>query len=65
VGRIERFVQSSSISDARKESLRSGARSRIEQFTEELDLYFSENQGDDLDDGMRRIGVGVYYFEDD
>jgi len=64
MGRIERFVQSSSISDTMKASLRSGARLRIEQFTEELDLYFAKSRGDGLDDGGR-IGVGVYYFEDD
>jgi hypothetical protein len=63
-GRIERFVESEQLSELAKQSARKTARERIERFTIEIDDLFSA-----LDDGNNnpsgRIGVGVYYFEDD
>jgi hypothetical protein len=63
-GRIERFVQSEDLSDTAKRRLRALTRRRIERFTEELDDIFSA-VGSDGADGDGRVGIGVYYFEDD
>lgn len=63
-GWIERFVESEQLSELAKLAARKTARERIERFTIEIDDLFSA-----LDDGNHgssgRIGVGVYYFEDD
>jgi hypothetical protein len=62
--RIERFVQSDQLSERSKRKLRRFAQRRIEGFTEELDDVFSTvSPGDSGRNG--RVGVGVYYYEDD
>jgi hypothetical protein len=62
-GRIERFVQSDDISDATRGKLRPLIRRRIESFTEDLDDMFSAVDGGSQGDG--RLGVGIYYYEED
>jgi len=63
-GRIERFVQSNKIPDSVKKNLRRMTRKRIEQFTEELDDVFSAVDSSDST-AKGRVGVGVFYYEDD
>ena len=63
-GRIERFVQSDPLSAAQKRSLRLPLRKRIVEFTESLDDMFSAVEGD-VNDSTDRVGVGIYYFEED
>ena len=62
--RIERFVQSDQLSEQSMRKLRGFTQRRIEGFTEELDDIFSTvGSGDSKRAG--RVGVGVYYYEDD
>ena len=63
-GRIERFVQSDELTEDAKAQLRVLTRRRIERFTEELDEFFTAVASDGSS-GEGRVGVGVYYFEDD
>lgn len=63
-GRIERFVQSRGLTEKQRISIRSILRQRITEFTEEIDDQFSSlDEKSDVDAG--RIGVGIYYYEDD
>ena len=68
-GWIERFVYSPKLdSTGRKAALRQ-MRARIEQFTEEVDDEFetlaaAQMDSESADQDQRRVGVGVYYFED-
>ena len=63
-GRIERFVQSESIPLETRGRVRVIASRQIERFTEEVDDMFSainpSGEGE-----AKRVGIGVYYFEDD
>jgi hypothetical protein len=63
-GRIERFVQSTSLGPQAKSTLRTVLRQRIIAFTEEIDDLFSGRRGGEPDD-RGRVGLGVYYYEDD
>ncbi len=63
-GRIERFVQSEHVSSESKALLRDSLRDRIDRFTLELDDLFSKTEEKVAGD-MSRVGVGVYYFEED
>jgi len=62
--RIERFVQSDQLSERSRKKLRSLARRRIEGFTEELDDIFSAVGSEDSEQ-HGRVGVGVYFYEDE
>ncbi len=62
--RIERFVQSDQLSERTKKKLRRFAQRRMESFTEEIDDVFSTVSRDESAcEG--RVGVGIYYYEDD
>lgn len=63
-GRIERFVQSEEISPESRERVRVIATRRIERFTEEVDDMFSAIDSSDQGEA-KRVGIGVYYFEDE
>lgn len=63
-GRIERFVQSEQISSESKAMLRGALRERIDGFTVDLDNMFSKT-GKTSPQDKSRVGVGVYYFEED
>lgn len=63
-GRIERFVQSGPLAGDAKAALYHMVRARVTAFTEELDNLFSRYSSPSQEDGSR-IGVGVYYHEDD
>jgi hypothetical protein len=63
-GHIERFVESECLSDAGIERVRPLIRERVTAFTESVDDMFSNVEAGELRSG-RRIGVGVYYYEDD
>lgn len=63
-GRIERFVQSDPISQHDILTFRGEVRERVIAFTEGLDDTFSGVDADP-NGAKKRIGVGVYYFEDE
>lgn len=66
-GRIERYVQSDSMSPAAKEVLEPILRERVEGFSREIDDLFAQfSEGSEKEMTNRaRVGVGMYYFEDD
>jgi len=70
-GRIQRFVFSDSLGPSAVRLFRNVARQRSEQFVETLDDWLASNQGlvehdvDPQESDRRRVGVGVYYFEED
>ena len=70
-GRIQRFVYSDSLSPPAIKLFRNIARQRAEQLVENLDDWLGSNQGLPISDlanstqVARRVGVGVYYFEED
>ena len=61
--RIERFVQSGRLSNSSRQQLQRVVRTRIVNFTEEIDDLFS---GGELvgDQEGHRIGVGIYFHDD-
>ena len=61
---IERVVHSDPLTADSKSVLREILRSRITVFTEEIDDLFSGKDEPETTD-TSRIGVGVYYYEDD
>ena len=63
-GRIERFVQSDRIPLESKVILRDSLRDRIDRFSIDLDNMFSKT-GKRSGPDMSRVGVGIYYFEED
>jgi hypothetical protein len=64
LGRIERFVESNPLEHSDVNQIRVELRKRITHFTEGIDNFFSEvNQSADRTD--KRVGVGVYYYEDE
>jgi hypothetical protein len=63
-GRIERFVESDPMTDEEISKLRSALRKRIADFSEEVDDFFSSSRRRG-DSPTRRVGVGIYYYEDD
>lgn len=67
-GRIERCVQTDAISLGTREELRPVIRRRVEQFTRELDDLFGRYGGNgaaERTEQGQRIGVGIYYFEEE
>lgn len=64
VGRIERFVESDPLTEFGIETIRKQVRDQITNFTEGVDDFFSHAERPPQLAG-RRIGVGVYYYEDD
>jgi len=62
--RIERFVESDDLGEAGKRRLRHVTQRRIKLFSEEIDDMFSTVEPSN-DRSSGRIGVGVYYFEED
>jgi hypothetical protein len=63
-GRIERFVQSEKLPAFTTQKLKPLIRRRIESFSEDLDDMFSAAERGCEEHG-KRVGVGVYYYEDD
>jgi len=65
LGRIERFVDSNPLADGVDlKGIRAELRSRIADFAVGIDDYVSKiDQSSDR--SAKRIGVGVYYYEDD
>jgi hypothetical protein len=63
-GRIERFIESNPLSDAEIAKLKSQVRQRISVFADDMDDFLSESPRSAVTSN-RRIGVGVYYYEDD
>lgn len=62
-GRVERFVYSPRLRKADRERVRRKLREKIIKFTEEIDDEFALlPQGDET---SSRVGLGVYYHEDD
>lgn len=64
LGRIERFVESDPVEESDVKEIRSQLRKRITQFTEDIDNFFSEVD-QSTDRAGKRVGVGVYYYEDE
>jgi hypothetical protein len=64
LGRIERFVQSNPLRASHIAEVRRQLRKQITEFTENIDDYFSEVE-ESPDRAAKRVGVGVYYYEDD
>src|SRR5262249_5389203 len=63
-GRIERFVESNPLKGTDVDEIRGQLRKRITKFTEDIDNFFSEvDQSATRAD--KRVGVGVYYYEDE
>ena len=65
--RIERVVHSDPIPAELRTLLRERLRRRIAAFTEEVDDLFAEGQplSEANVAGLSRVGVGVYYYEDE
>ena len=63
-GRIERFAQSGPLSSEDIRVIRDSIRMRIVSFTRELDDLFPSTIDASMAD-QRRVGVGVYYYEED
>jgi hypothetical protein len=64
LGRIERFIESDPLTDTEIALLRSQVRERISVFADGIDNFFSESERSGLPTS-KRIGVGVYYYEDE
>jgi hypothetical protein len=64
-GRIERYVESDSVTFESKLALRSVVRSRVKSFTEELDDLFSGYERSLDNRENNRVAVGVFYHEED
>jgi hypothetical protein len=64
LGRIERFVESNPLADGSLDNIRRQLRKRITDFTENIDDFFA-NIEQSPDRSSKRVGVGVYYYEDD
>lgn len=63
-GRIERFIESDPLSEAGIATLRGQLRKQITLFANGVDDFLSRGDRSTPPSG-RRIGVGVYYYEDD
>jgi hypothetical protein len=63
-GRIERFIESDPLSELGIAALRGQLRQQISTFANGVDDFLSRGERSNLTSG-RRIGVGVYYYEDD
>lgn len=63
VGRFERIVQSDPISSEDRELVARLIRERLERFTVEIDDLFGATTTSAS--GGKRVGVGLYFFEDD
>jgi len=63
-GRIERFAQSDPLTENSIASLREPLRERISTFSIEIDNFFAHAKKSPHGEG-RRVGVGVYYYEDE
>ena len=63
-GWIERFAQSEHIPVELKPVLRASLRKRIASFSDEIDDMFTDIDSAS-NDSESRIGVGIYYYEDD
>lgn len=68
-GWIERFVYSPRLSPEARERARKAAREQITRFSEDLDDGFAELETDDQDaspiGSLKRVGIGIYYYEDE
>ncbi len=64
LGRIERFVESNPLKENDVDEIRGRLRKRITEFTEDIDDFFSEVD-QSTDRAAKRVGVGVYYYEDE
>jgi hypothetical protein len=63
-GRIERFIESDPLTDAEIAALRGQVRHRISAFADGIDDFLSQSPRSVVT-STKRIGVGVYYYEDD
>jgi hypothetical protein len=63
-GRIERFCESDPLSESAINAFRAPLRQQIQQFITGIDDQFAGLPSAGSDQG-RRIGVGVFYYEDD
>jgi len=63
-GRVERFAESNPLDDADVDEIRARLRARIIAFIEGIDNSFAEIP-QSSQRSARRVGVGVYYYEDD
>jgi hypothetical protein len=64
LGRIERFIESDPLTESGIAGLRSEVRKRITAFADGIDDYFSAAERSSPVTG-RRVGVGIYFYEDD
>lgn len=64
-GRIERFVQSDAIGGRTRDLLRPIVRARIEAFSCDIDDVFGSYTREKRAESSSRVGVGVYYFEEE
>jgi Family of unknown function (DUF6502) len=64
LGRIERFVESNPLESDHVGEIRAQLRTRIAEFTEEVDDFFSKVE-ESPDRSGKRVGVGVFFYEDD
>ena len=68
-GWIERFIGSEPLASKVVDEVRERFRARVEAFSEEIDDGFARLEqlraGSERHDGDRRIGIGIYYTEDE
>jgi hypothetical protein len=64
LSRIERFVESNPLNGDKVGEVRVRLHKRIADFTEEVDDFFATVE-QSPDRASRRVGVGIYYYEDD
>jgi len=64
LGRIERFVESNPLDADKVAEVRDRLRKRITDFTEEVDDFFATVE-QSRERASRRVGLGIYYYEDD
>jgi len=63
-GRIERFVETSSLDNDIKEQIRPVVRDMITRYTEELDDLFFQYEAQARGEQGSRVGVGIFYCEE-
>ena len=64
LSRIERFVESNPLNGDKVAEVRARLHKRITDFTEEVDDFFATVE-QSPDRASKRVGVGIFYYEDD